>query len=174
MISPDAQASTLTLRTIGDLDGKTFHVPRYQRGYRWNQTQVEALLNDLFAWSQTNPQPTTKDCISKAPAYCLQPLVVAPRDESAYTSKTKSFDVVDDQQRLTTLYFILENLPGSHSEMPHFTLRYERHTDDEGGTRALGATSYPAPCPSSLRPTQRPRRTCFIGRPTTHPITSRR
>lgn len=128
MTPPD---TGIQLRTIGSLDGHTFHVPSYQRGYRWTQTQVSALLDDLLAWSQTDPNPVAaKDGTKKAPAYCLQPLVVVPRPSSDTCGNT--FEVVDGQQRLTTLYLILENLGVFHPsqpKMPRFTLCYDRHSN---------------------------------------------
>ena len=72
-----------------------FNIPEYQRGYRWEKKQVEDLLNDL------------KDFIDKKSDkkefYCLQPIVVYKTDENSY-------DVIDGQQRLTTLYLILKAL----------------------------------------------------------------
>ena len=73
----------------------SFNIPEYQRGYRWEKKQVEDLLNDL------------KDFIDKKSDkkefYCLQPIVVYKTDENSY-------DVIDGQQRLTTLYLILKAL----------------------------------------------------------------
>lgn len=76
-----------------------FNIPEYQRGYRWEKKQVEDLLNDI------------KDFIDKRSAnlvkenefYCLQPVVV-------YKTGDYNYDVIDGQQRLTTLYLILQAL----------------------------------------------------------------
>ena len=76
-----------------------FNIPEYQRGYRWEKKQVEDLLNDI------------KDFIDKRSAnlvkenefYCLQPVVV-------YKTSDYNYDVIDGQQRLTTLYLILQAL----------------------------------------------------------------
>lgn len=125
MTSPD---TGIQLRTIGSLDGHTFHVPRYQRGYRWTNTQVTALLDDLLAWRKTDPEPIkAKDGTKKAPAYCLQPLVVVQG------KKHGTFDVVDGQQRLTTLHLILEILRTTpemkERQFPKFQVNYDRHPD---------------------------------------------
>ena len=78
-----------------------FNIPEYQRGYRWEKKQVEDLLNDL------------KDFIDKRSDkqefYCLQPIVVYKTDEYKY-------DVIDGQQRLTTLYLILQALKNTIEE----------------------------------------------------------
>ena len=82
-----------------------FNIPEYQRGYRWEKKQVEDLLNDI------------KDFIDKRSAnlvkenefYCLQPVVV-------YKTGDSNYDVIDGQQRLTTLYLILKALENTIDE----------------------------------------------------------
>lgn len=69
-----------------------FHIPNYQRGYRWTKDEVLALLNDMFAF-----------CRDADNVYCLQPLVLEKKRDG------KTF-VVDGQQRLTTLAIILRTL----------------------------------------------------------------
>ncbi|EIP97791.1 hypothetical protein OpiT1DRAFT_02240 [Opitutaceae bacterium TAV1] len=127
-------SGNISTKTVADLEGMHFIVPAYQRGYRWTDQQVRQLLEDLFAWHQSSPQPITAERHPpKAPAYCLQPLVVfKSKDTSDNTDNT--FSVVDGQQRLTTLYLILKNL---HKSKPSFTLCYERHTDGGGKTGDL-------------------------------------
>ncbi|NDB86716.1 MAG: DUF262 domain-containing protein [Alphaproteobacteria bacterium] len=72
----------------------SFNIPSYQRGYRWTPQQVEDLLNDI--WEFGNGQKDEKEW------YCLQPLVV---------KRTEDFiEVIDGQQRLTTIYLILKFL----------------------------------------------------------------
>ena len=72
-----------------------FNIPEYQRGYRWEKKQVEDLLNDLKYFIEKKSD--------KKEFYCLQPIVVYKTDENSY-------DVIDGQQRLTTLYLILKAL----------------------------------------------------------------
>lgn len=72
-----------------------YRIPHYQRGFRWESRQVEQLLEDIHEFTRReNPQP--KDF------YCLQPLVLRPTEDGAY-------EVVDGQQRLTTLLLILRH-----------------------------------------------------------------
>ena len=73
-------------------EAKIFHIPNYQRGYRWTKDEVQALLDDLYAF-----------CSETDNVYCLQPLVLEKRKDG------KTF-VVDGQQRLTTLAIILRVL----------------------------------------------------------------
>ena len=47
---------------------RAFHIPSYQRGYRWTEVEVKALLDDLWEFAQR----TT----SKNEFYCPQPIVL--------------------------------------------------------------------------------------------------
>lgn len=87
-----------TIRTvpISDLLDLKFIIPAYQRGYRWTGQQVRDLLEDISAFQQ---KPNGK-------FYCLQPLVVK-RGGGATADR---WEVVDGQQRLTTILLILINL----------------------------------------------------------------
>lgn len=82
----------LEIRGIADVTG-TLRIPAYQRGYRWTRRQVEQLLDDLAEHRRSTP-------------YYLQPIVVAPAPDGA----EYDFDVIDGQQRLTTVYLILQAL----------------------------------------------------------------
>lgn len=72
--------------------GMVFSIPPYQRGYRWTGEEIMALLDDLEEFGKSD------ECV-----YCLQPLVVQAVADGEY-------NVVDGQQRLTTLAIILRVL----------------------------------------------------------------
>ncbi|OAE13404.1 hypothetical protein AZH11_05140 [Pseudomonas simiae] len=101
---------------LADEDGKStqFWIPAYQRGYRWKPLQVTQLLEDIREFSQRrNPQPEE--------FYCLQPLVIKSTEQGP-------FEVVDGQQRLTTLLLILRHFNERQTEKYRqklFTLNYE-------------------------------------------------
>ena len=40
--------NNIALKTINELLGDHFYIPYYQRGYRWTDTQVDDLLNDII------------------------------------------------------------------------------------------------------------------------------
>lgn len=90
---------------MGSIAG-TFLVPRYQRGYRWGPEEVQRLLEDIRE--------------SEGQAYYLQPVVVKARPDG-------SWELVDGQQRLTTLYLILQAIKRSAlpSATPGYSLEYE-------------------------------------------------
>ena len=87
---------SLCLKPINDLLGEQFCIPAYQRGYRWTPQQVTDLLDDLDAFLSRN---TKED----GEFYCLQPVVVMARRDG-------SWELIDGQQRLTTLYLIMAAL----------------------------------------------------------------
>lgn len=86
--------SELRLRSVAELMQERFVVPSYQRGYRWTRTEVRALLNDLLEFTRLD---TGRDAF-----YCLQPLVVR-------RCKDGVCEVVDGQQRLTTILLVLHS-----------------------------------------------------------------
>ena len=138
--------SNLKLISINDLLGMNFHIPTYQRGYRWQKQQVIDLLNDILEFKDN----TTR---SQEEIYCIQPLVVKFRDEVTLSlikeansiaeikSMLKgSWDVIDGQQRLTTIHILLSylepNLPNKYS-IEYATLRNYSHEDNILGSKEL-------------------------------------
>ncbi len=88
--------SLLTVAVEELLDGRYFVIPSYQRGYRWKGKQVEDLLNDLYTFA-TKP---------------LQPIIVQKISDNEKIKygcpiEKDAWEVVDGQQRLTTIYILL-------------------------------------------------------------------
>lgn len=77
-----------------------FYIPAYQRGYRWTKTEVNDLLTDIYEFVFPDNQLLQEE---QNTSYCLQPIVVKPDREGR-------MELVDGQQRLTTLYLILKYL----------------------------------------------------------------
>ncbi|NMB00152.1 MAG: DUF262 domain-containing protein [Firmicutes bacterium] len=90
--------SSLDLKTINDLLGMHFFIPSYQRGYRWVPLQVNDSLNDIWDFVKKG-----KD----GEFYCLQPIVVKIRNQ-ANNVDTAQYEVIYGQQRLTTIFIILQ------------------------------------------------------------------
>lgn len=84
---------------VGSIVGE-FFVPSYQRGYRWGRDEVSRLLEDIHE--------------SAGRKYFLQPVVVKRRDDGRW-------ELVDGQQRLTTLFLILRYI---QRHLPTATLNY--------------------------------------------------
>lgn len=92
----------LVLKSINQLMECSFFIPSYQRGYRWTEKQVEELLEDIWAFAINPPKQEEG---KMRPFYCLQPIVVKQKNGIA-----DEWEVIDGQQRLTTVFLILKNL----------------------------------------------------------------
>lgn len=105
----------LELKTINELNHFSFFIPSYQRGYKWTHKEVEDLLNDIDEF-----KPKQIDDSDDKTWYCLQPIVVKKREND--------FEVIDGQQRLTTIFLILNYLNQDFVELRRdklFELEYE-------------------------------------------------
>lgn len=130
---------------ISELLDMDFFIPKYQRGYRWEKLQVEELLNDILRFIEQG----------QCGFYCLQPLVVKRstikdniseiNDIKEYLDTIKEdsdlvgslvselkrrtrWEVIDGQQRLTTLFIILTQLREGHKP---YNLEYDRKGSGE-------------------------------------------
>jgi len=101
----------MDLKAISELKGYTFVIPYQQRGYRWTPDNVRILLKDLQEFISSDKK-----------LYCLQPIAVVPKDDK--DEKTK--EVIDGQQRLTTLFLLWKFL----GEQP-YEFEFERDKNDE-------------------------------------------
>ncbi|MCK3686174.1 DUF262 domain-containing protein [Maribellus sp. YY47] len=91
-------------KPVCELNAHHFYIDEYQRGYKWTSVQILDLLNDLTAYDR-----------SKENFYCLQPLAVKIMDEERRekhfgAEASNCFEVIDGQQRLTTIFLILKTL----------------------------------------------------------------
>lgn len=100
------------LVTIKELKGKIFYINKYQRGYRWGKREIHALLKDILAFD-----------ITRDGFYCLQPLVMISKGEH-------DFELIDGQQRTTTIYLILKYLLKDN----FYNIRYETRNSNEDGS----------------------------------------
>lgn len=125
-----------------------FSIPSYQRGYRWesrvdandqNVRQVDDLLNDLTHFVDANATVKAN--------YYLQPLMVKPR----YENGSLLWDVLDGQQRLTTMLLILKCLNEKlcSSSFPLYRVSYANRPDIDYGKITFDRNSpdfeYPKP-----------------------------
>lgn len=108
---------SIELKNVGDLQGR-FVIPSYQRGYRWQETEVRQLLDDL--WSNGDK------------LYCLQPVVVIPTNDE--------WELVDGQQRLSTLLlvFLYMKRAGFKRSDPPYRLRFASRPRSDEFFQALG------------------------------------
>lgn len=85
------ETNNFKLIPISNLASQKFIIDGYQRGYKWGKKEVLELLNDLNTFDDTQS------------IYCLQPLILNSRDNCL-------FEIVDGQQRTTTIYILLKFL----------------------------------------------------------------
>lgn len=85
-----------------------FIIPPYQRGYRWDEEQVKALLDDLEDFINKNKKKNFQFNGNTDIYYCLQPIAVVREPQN--DPNTDTYFVVDGQQRLTTVYLLLHYL----------------------------------------------------------------
>jgi uncharacterized protein with ParB-like and HNH nuclease domain len=111
----------IELKSINELLGKHFFIPSYQRGYRWEERQIIDLLNDILEFQKKS----RKD---EGEFYCLQPLIVTQKENEVW-------EVVDGQQRLTTIYILLSFLKDALEilGLPNnlFSLEYETREKED-------------------------------------------
>lgn len=108
----------LETKLVGDIKGD-FYVPSYQRGYRWGETEVVRLLDDIYATEGKRN-------------YCLQPVVVRKQGDR--------YELIDGQQRLTTIYLIyhfMNEESFGFIDAPKFTLTYETREKSEAFLEAI-------------------------------------
>ena len=131
----DSQKGIVSAVNIEDINGYNFWIKYYQRGYRWNKTEIEEMLAAI------------EDLDESEDGYCVQPIIIkkiksidpqaklATKKEEGKTivdvaklpesvDSEKIFELLDGQQRLTTLWMILTFL----KESP-YSIYYELKKD---------------------------------------------
>jgi uncharacterized protein with ParB-like and HNH nuclease domain len=86
-----------------------FNIPHYQRGYKWAARNVEKLLIDIDNYDMQNDNDKF---------YCLQNITIV--------AGVDHFNVIDGQQRLTTLTIILSYL--NQNSLVHNKVRFPKNS----------------------------------------------
>lgn len=118
--------NTILLLAVDQLRGKNFSIGNYQRGYKWGKKEILELLNDIHCYNESNG------------IYCLQPIILQPigneTEEILNEGKTHNIsynnEVIDGQQRTTTIYLILKylNYLGLINKSYLFSINYQTRT----------------------------------------------
>ena len=98
---------------------ESFFIPSYQRGYRWTEQQVKELLEDIWEFAQD------VESNKNSGFYCLQPIVIKKSKEVDFT-----WDVIDGQQRLTTIYILLKYFEQQTKTKP-YKIGYETRKNSQ-------------------------------------------
>lgn len=116
---------TPELLTVGDLfkDGACYTIPIYQRNYAWQAIHIEQMLDDIHHAME-----------DKKEEYFLGNLIVNQFESGKY-------EVIDGQQRLTTLYLLLSQL---HREghLDQFSGQYQGRLQFQSRPRATVALAH--------------------------------
>lgn len=132
----------IELKSVSELLGMKFFIPSYQRGYRWTEQQVKDLLEDIWEFSKKKKQ--------EYEFYCLQPLVVKcmnnnDKQKAQLNINEEWYEVIDGQQRLTTMFLILSSLKEAISILglptDLYELKYQRESKDFNVTSFLNNIS---------------------------------
>lgn len=99
----------LETKVVGEVSG-LFYVPSYQRGYRWGKQEIKQLLDDI--------------CQNGSRSYCLQPVAVKKKGEK--------YELIDGQQRLTTIYILLQYMKAEYE--PKIDLKYKLEYETRDGS----------------------------------------
>ena len=131
----EAQTASLDcesiIKSVKDLFNEKFFIPKYQRGYRWTKPLVTDLLEDVNAFTAVTKEIDDRQ---QTTWYCFQPLVVKQNG--------RKWNLIDGQQRLTTIYLILcylrEGLAERRrQEAPLYSLEYETRKGTGDWTEVL-------------------------------------
>ncbi|AXT85097.1 DUF262 domain-containing protein [Aeromicrobium sp. A1-2] len=99
MMGTQLDATLFTVEDLFSEAGAHYEIPIYQRNYSWRNEQIDQLIDDVWTAAQD-------DTVAE---YFLGNLIVAPKPASPET-KNVTYEVVDGQQRLTTLFMLLSRL----------------------------------------------------------------
>jgi len=89
-----------SLMNLNELfDGRFFEIPDYQRGYSWEKTQLEDLTKDIV------------NMFNKKHIHFTGTIVAATKH-----NRGNIFEIVDGQQRLTTLIILVKEIINQHND----------------------------------------------------------
>jgi uncharacterized protein with ParB-like and HNH nuclease domain len=104
-----------------------FDIPSYQRGYRWEESHITKLLDDIYEFDEDK-----KAGKPVGEYYCLQPIALKRRTDLD-DENFESYEVIDGQQRLISLYILLRALKYD-LDQGVFRITFERDRRDRPST----------------------------------------
>lgn len=118
-------SNKIELKSIRELMGVNYFIPAYQRGYRWEKSQIEDLLNDIYSFANKKNK-------GEKEFYCLQPIVIKRLNNVELfdikhlidDNDWETFEVIDGQQRLTTMLILLKYIEEKHLIGSNFLNEY--------------------------------------------------
>lgn len=99
------QAPSLLMQVQDLFKFSIFRVPNYQRGFAWGERQISDLLEDL---DEMEPDKT----------HYTGTVVLVKKEEREHLGETYStYDIIDGQQRLTTIIILLQCIYEAYREL---------------------------------------------------------
>ncbi|WP_216358695.1 DUF262 domain-containing protein [Helicobacter sp. 12S02634-8] len=96
-----------TIKALFQEKKTDFLIPDYQRPYAWGETECQALWEDIFTFAIPDGDSTKFDSNSE---YFLGPIVT-------FKNKDGKMEIIDGQQRLTTLMLLLRAFYSKFGDM---------------------------------------------------------
>ena len=93
------EITSLKIEDIFNSVNGQYKIPIYQRNYAWKELQIRQLIQDIYDYAEDNEENNE----NKKKKYYIGTLVVRP-------DKGSTFEVIDGQQRLTTLSMLVAYL----------------------------------------------------------------
>lgn len=118
------EVRAIAVGKLFEKSSRAYSIPLYQRNYTWGEEQIQRLLSDILDEAEKVDRND----------YFLGNLVVAPPAD--LSRRDDPFDVIDGQQRLTTLYILL-NILKMDFKMQVGELQPLTYAAREKATRAL-------------------------------------
>jgi uncharacterized protein with ParB-like and HNH nuclease domain len=88
-------------------------IPAYQRGYRWDDSNVKKLLDDVLSAFE-----------KKDDYYYIGPIYLID-----VKTKNNTFSIVDGQQRMTTFNLIINCLSNRNQKIPQLNIKHTRYEE---------------------------------------------
>ena len=124
---------TLTVSDLFDNDNKcNYIIPIYQRNYAWGDNEISSLLQDIKNACEKNKEQDKNYYIGSLVVYC--------RDNG-------DFEVIDGQQRLTTLTLIMHHL----GKLSFRNVFFEHRDESEQALSNLNSETLPSNFSQALK-----------------------
>lgn len=111
---------------LNDLFSKALKVPDYQRPYTWTEKQVKPLLEDLYAFFQKNNANNIPVLLGST--ILFKNKIIEKEGEKEVEKDI--FEIVDGQQRLTTLAIILHCLGNTNTSFLSQSFTHQKSIDN--------------------------------------------
>lgn len=120
--------SNMQIRTLLGYNNKQLYIPRYQRDYSWEKPEVTEFMNDILSEITVNGE---KGLVGSE--YFFGTILLAGK----FNQKDKELEVIDGQQRITTMTIFLSALAKSffsinQEKLGNLVWAYIMKEDDNG------------------------------------------